>query len=128
MRVCRTNLLDDDIWQLCLQGPTLDAVHVKSIRVAILAAISVKARGFIIDLQDVKRLDPWGLAGLTSLSKEFAPRTPLVLAGLQGKMQEMALLLHLHDIFDIYEDSRAAMFDINPSVGSDRGCNNVANN
>jgi anti-anti-sigma factor len=125
MRACWTNICEGNIWQLRIDGACLDAAQVESIHVSLHSAISSNARGIIIDLQGVDRLDPLGLAGLASLPREFAPGIRIVLAGLQRKMQELALLLHLHDIFDIYEDARAATFDMSAPIRPHRGLEDV---
>lgn len=126
MRLCRTNIIEGDIWQLSIEGPCLNAACVEFMRTTTQSAISMNARGVIIDVQLVERLDPLGLAGLTSLSKEFTSRTHIVLAGLRGHMQELALILHLHEIFDIYEETHAAVVDMNADDESLRGRENAA--
>jgi anti-anti-sigma regulatory factor len=125
MRACWTNILEVNIWQLCVDGPCLDVAQVERIRVSLHSAISTTAQGVVIDLQRVDRLDPLGLAGLASLPREFSPRIRIVLAGLRYKIQELALLLHLHDIFDIYEDARAAAFDMSVPIHQHRGFDDV---
>lgn len=125
MRACWTNIHEGDIWQLCVEGPCLDAAQVEMIRVSLLSAISANARAVVIDLQRVDRLDFMGLAGLASLPREFSSRMHIVLAGLRYKMQESVLLLHLHDIFDIYEDTRAAAFDMSAPIHQHRGSENA---
>jgi anti-anti-sigma regulatory factor len=124
MRVCRTDILEGDIWQLSIDGPCLDAGRVNDIRTTIHEAISKNARAIVIDIERVERFDPLGLAGLTSLPGEFALATRVVLSGLRGKVQETAMLLHLHELFDIYADTRAAWFDLNAPIEAHRGCEN----
>lgn len=116
MRTCWTNIENVDVWRLSVDGPRLDAARVERLREAIHTAISTGARGVVIDLQRIDRLDPLGLSGLALLPQQFAPPVRIVLAGLRPDVQEAALLVHLHDILDIYEDARAAVFDLSAQI------------
>ena len=116
MRTCWTNIETIDVWRLSVEGPRLDAARVERLREAIHSAISTGARGIVIDLQRIDRLDPLGLSGLALLPQQFAPPVRIVLAGLRPDVQEAALLVHLHDILDIYEDARAAVFDLSAQI------------
>ncbi len=116
MNACWTNVENGHIWRLNIEGPCLDSVRVERIRDTIRFAISAGARGVVIDIQRVDRLDPLGLAGLALLPREFASLVRIALAGLRPEVQEAALLVHLHDILDIYEDARAAVFDLSAQI------------
>jgi anti-anti-sigma regulatory factor len=118
MRTCWTNVENGDVWRLSVEGPCLDADRVEILREALHTAISTGARGVIIDLQRIDHLDPLGLAGLALLPQDFAPFVRIALAALQPKVQEAALLVHLHDVVDIYEDARAAAIDLSSPLGN----------
>jgi anti-anti-sigma regulatory factor len=115
--MCWTNVENGDVWRLSIEGPRLDAARVERLRDAIRAAIAAGARGVVIDLQRIDRLEPLGLAGLALLPQDFAPIVRIALAALRAEVQEAALLVHLHDILDIYEDARAAAFDLSTQMG-----------
>lgn len=117
MRACWTNVESGDVWRLSVEGPCLDAARVERLRDMLRTAISTGASGVVIDLQRVDRLDPLGLAGLALLPREVAPPARIALAGLRPEVQEAALLVHLHDVMDIYEDARAAAFDLSTQIG-----------
>jgi anti-anti-sigma regulatory factor len=112
MSTCWTNIERGDVWRLRVEGTCLDSARVEQLRDILRAAISAGAQGVVIDLQHIDRLDPLGLAGLALLRMEIAPPMRIALAGLRPDVQEAALLVHLHDVMDIYEDARAAAFDL----------------
>lgn len=112
MATCWTNIEYSDIWRLRVDGPNLDSERVKRIRAAIGEATASGARGIVIDLNRIDHVDPLGLAGLTSFTGDFTPGPRIVLAGLRPAVQEMAMLVLLHDLVDIYDDARAATFDL----------------
>lgn len=112
MNACWTKGESSIVWRLSVDGPCLDAAQIEGLRNDLDRAISNGARAVVIDLQRVDRLDPLGLAGLALLPQDFALTTRIVLAGLRPNVQEVALLVHLHDVLDIYEDARAAVFDL----------------
>jgi anti-anti-sigma regulatory factor len=125
MRMCWTNVENVDVWRLSVEGSRLDAARVERLREAIHTAISTGARGIVIDLQRIDRLDPLGLSGLALLPQEFTPPVRIALAGLRPDVQEAALLVHLHDIVDIYEDARAAVFDLSAQFHQPRAIGNT---
>jgi anti-anti-sigma regulatory factor len=112
MGACWTNIERNDIWCLRVDGPNLESVEIERLRNALKEATAKGARGIVIDLSQIKHLDPLGLAGLTYLPQEFSQYTRMTVAGLQPPVQELALVVYLHDVFDIYEDARAAIFDL----------------
>lgn len=116
MRACWTSIENDDVWRLSVEGPCLDAAQVERLRDALRKAILAGARGVVIDLQRIDRLDPLGLAGLALLPRDVTATTRIALAALRPEVQEAALLVHLHEILDIYEDARAAAFDLSTQI------------
>jgi anti-anti-sigma regulatory factor len=118
MDTCRTHVENDAIGRLRVEGPCLNGARVERLREELRRAIATGARGIIIDLQRVDRLDPLGLAGLALLPKDIQPPVRLALAALRPEVQDAALLVHLHDIVDIYEDARAAAFDLSTPMSN----------
>lgn len=118
MRTCRTNVEIDNVWRLSVEGPCLDAVRIEELRNALQTVISSGARGVVIDFARIDRLDPLGLAGLAMLPRNVPIAVRVVLASLRPHVQETVMLVHLHDILDIYEDVRAAAFDLSTQIGS----------
>jgi anti-anti-sigma regulatory factor len=112
MDTCWTNVEKDGIWRLRVDGPCLNGARVERLRDELRKVIATGAKGIIIDLQRVDRLDPLGLAGLALLPKEIEPPVRLALAALRPEVQNAALVVHLHDVVDIYEDARAAVCDL----------------
>lgn len=112
MPTCWTNVEYGDIWRLCVDGPTLDSARIERIGRALDEARASRARGVVIDLNRIDHIDSMGLAGLASFASDFAAGPRIVLAGLRPAVQEMALLVLLHDLIDIYDDARAAAFDL----------------
>ena len=112
MDTCWTNVEDGAIWRLRVEGPCLNGARVERLREELRRVNAIGAKGVIIDLQRVDRLDPLGLAGLTLLPKDIKPPARLALAGLRPELQEAALLVHLHEVVDIYEGTRAAVCDL----------------
>lgn len=118
MDTCWTNIENDGIWRVRIDGPRLNGVRVERLREEVRRAVSTGARGIIVDLQRIDHLDPLGLAGLGMLAEEVQPPVRLALAALQPEVQEAALFSHLHDILDIYEDARAAAFDLSTPINN----------
>lgn len=118
MDTCWTNVENGFVWRLRVDGPCLNGARVERLREESRKAIVAGAKGIIIDLQSIDRLDPLGLAGLALLSKEVAPVARIALAALQPEVRETALLVHLHDIVDVYEDARAAAFDLSTPISN----------
>lgn len=112
MPTCWTNIEYGDIWRLRVDGPNLDSARIEGIRSALDEAIAKGTRGVVIDLGQIDHVDPLGLAGLISLTSDFVRGPRVVLAGLRPHVQELAMLVLLHDLLDIYDDARAATFDL----------------
>ncbi len=112
MSTCATNEQKCALWRLRVEGPCLDAVRVERLRDELRKAISTGANAIVIDLEHVERLDHLGLAGLAQLKDDAGPCARIALASLQPQVQEAALLVHLHEILDIYEDANAATRDL----------------
>jgi len=112
MHMCWANVESDDVWRLNVEGPCLDAAGVEELRETLRSTISTGAQKIVVDLQRIDYLDSLGLAGLALLAREFVAPVRVVLAALRPGVQEAALLVHLHDVLDIYEDARAAAFDL----------------
>jgi len=112
MPTCWTNIEYGDIWRLRVDGPTLDSARIDRIRATLNDAIAKGARGIVLDLNRIDHVDPLGLAGLTSFASDFAIGPRIVLAGLRPNVHQMAMLVLLHDLLDIYDDARAATFDL----------------
>jgi anti-anti-sigma regulatory factor len=112
MPTCWTNIEDGDIWRLRVDGPNLNSRRIERIRSALDEAIAKGARGVVLDLGRIDHIDPLGLAGLISIARDFIRGPRVVLAGLRPNVQELAMLVLLHDLLDIYDDARAATFDL----------------
>ena len=118
MDTCWTNVENGAIWRLRVDGPHLNGAQVERLREEMRKATSAGALGFIIDLQGIDHLDPLGMARLAMLPQDVTPPVRIALAALRPEVQEEALLVHLHDILDIYEDARAAAFDLSTPINN----------
>jgi len=91
------------------EGPRLDAVRVERLRENVRRAAANGAEVIVVDLASVEQLDYMGLAGLVLLPSD-TPRGVLVaLASLQPAVRRTVLLVHLHEVFDLYEDASSAV-------------------
>lgn len=118
MHPCGANVEMGGVWRVNIAGPCLDDAHLAELRSILKRGHSSGVRAFVIDLQRIDRIAPRGLAGLAMLPSYCPPSTRLALASLQPRIFEIALHVHLHDILDIYEDARAAEFDLSTPIGS----------
>lgn len=117
MYPCGTNVEMGGVWRVNLPGPCLDDLQVAELRHTLQRGHSAAVRGIVVDLQRIDRIAPLGLAGLAMLPGHCPPPIRLALASLQPRILEIALHVHLHDILDIYEDARAAEFDMSTPLG-----------
>jgi len=118
MDTCWTNIENDAIWRLRIDGPCLNTSRVERLRQEIRRANSVGAKGIVIDLQCIERVNAFGIAGIASLSKDVGPSFRIALAALQPEVQQAVLRVHLHELVDIYEDARAAVLDLSTPISN----------
>jgi anti-anti-sigma factor len=104
--------------RLEVDGPCLDSVRVERLRQALREAIKMGARAVVVDMKNIERLDALGLSGLVLLPEDAAAHAHLAVASLQPMVQDTALLVHLHEILDIYADPHGATLDLHERIGT----------
>jgi anti-anti-sigma factor len=100
------------IHQLRIGRPALDTVAAAQLLRGAKAACTAGACALVIDLTGVERVDPEGLSALLSLREPLLGGVRVVLASMSPETQKLAWITHIHDVFDIYSDARAAILDL----------------